>query len=92
MQCDDGDVRLLTGEIRGQLVVCVSKRWETIASRRWSDVEATVVCRQLGYDSGETYSRIKIPRVQKCMCITQGLSCWWYFLKSVGQYILNSGS
>ena len=55
MQCDDGDIRLLTGEIRGPLEVCVSKRWATVYSNRWYDADATVACRQLGYDSGKRY-------------------------------------
>ena len=55
MQCDDGDIRLWTGEIRGPLEVCVSKRWATVHRKEWSDVDATVACRQLGYDSGKRY-------------------------------------
>ena len=66
MQCDDGDIRLLTGEIRGPLEVCVSKRWATVYSLTgrpwpWYDADetdvtvATVACRQLGYDSGKRY-------------------------------------
>ena len=55
MQCNDGDIRLLTGETRGPLEVCVSKRWATLCPNGWSDVDAAVACRQLGYDSGKRY-------------------------------------
>ena len=55
VQCDDGDIQLLMGEIRGPLVVCVSKRWATVCSDRWDDVDATVACRQLRYDSCKRY-------------------------------------
>ena len=53
MQCDDGDIRLLTGEITGPLDVCVSKRWATVCSDGWSSIDATVACRQLGYAGGK---------------------------------------
>ena len=55
MQCDDGDVRLLVGEINGPVEVCVNKRWATLCSHGWSDVDATVACRQLGYVSGKRH-------------------------------------
>ena len=51
--CNDGDIRLLRGEISGPLEVCVSKRWATMCSSGWSNVDAAVACRQLGYDSGK---------------------------------------
>ena len=53
MQCDDGDVRLLTGVMNGPLEVCVSKRWASVCFEGGSDVDAAVACRQLGYASGE---------------------------------------
>ena len=55
VECDDGDVRLVTGDTRGQVEVCVNKRWLTVCHNYegWSDADATVVCRQLGYASGK---------------------------------------
>ena len=57
MHCDDGDinVQLLVGEISGPVEVCVNKRWATVCPHGWSDVDAAVACRQLGYDSGKSY-------------------------------------
>ena len=54
VQCDDGDIRLLTGEIMGPLEVCVSKRWATVCSYGWSNVDAIVACREMGFDSGKS--------------------------------------
>ena len=45
----------MTGETSGPLEVCVSKRWATVCGYGWSDVDAAVACRQLGYDSGELH-------------------------------------
>ena len=50
--CNDGDVRL-TEETMGPLDVCVNKRWATVCYNGWTDVDSSVVCRQLGYTSGE---------------------------------------
>ena len=41
------------GETSGPVEVCVNKRWATLCYDGWSDVDATVACRQLGYTSGE---------------------------------------
>ena len=53
VQCDDGDVKILSGETTGQLEVCSYKRWATACVGGWSHADASVVCRQLGYSSGE---------------------------------------
>ena len=55
MQCDNGDIRLLVGEISGPVEVCVNKRWAAVCITGWSHVDAAVACRQLGYDSGKRY-------------------------------------
>ena len=55
VQCDDGDVRyIMAGETSGPLEVCVSKRWAAVCYYGWSDVDATIACRQLGYDGGKS--------------------------------------
>ena len=61
VQCDDGDVNLLHGELMGQVQLCVNKRWATVCDDGWNSHSASTVCRQLGYDSGKllacVYSR-----------------------------------
>ena len=41
----------------GPLKVCVSKRWVTVCSDGWTDADTSVVCRQLGYNSGKKLSQ-----------------------------------
>lgn len=38
-----------TGVVRGRVEVCVGGRYSTICDRFWTNTEASVVCRQLGY-------------------------------------------
>ena len=46
--CTNGDVRLMGGatEFEGRVEVCT-----VCSDRYWEDLEASVVCRQLGYGS-----------------------------------------
>ena len=46
-----GDVRLLSGTSlsNGRVEVCYDSVWGTVSSNAWSDTDAKVVCKQLGY-------------------------------------------
>ena len=52
MDCDDGDVKSLHGELMGQVQICVNKRWATVCVDGWSNPFASTVCKQLGYQRG----------------------------------------
>ena len=49
--CCDGTVRLAGGSLsnEGRVDICQSGEWKTVCDNNWSDNEARVVCRQLGY-------------------------------------------
>ena len=50
--CDYGDLQLVGGVVpyEGTVEICdESGSWVTICDELWSDSDATVVCRQLGY-------------------------------------------
>lgn len=53
----EGDVRLAgsTSDNSGRVEIYYEGQWGTICDHYWSYYDATVICRQLGYDGVETY-------------------------------------
>ena len=54
--CCDGAIRLSGGSLanEGRVEICQSGEWKTVCDNNWSENEARVVCRQLGYsDQGD---------------------------------------
>ena len=57
-ECCDGALRLAGGSVsnEGRVEVCQSGEWKTVCDNNWSENEARVVCRQLGYTTqGSAY-------------------------------------
>ena len=50
--CQNGDVRLVGGQSQseGRVEMCLDGRWGTVSDDFWSVIDATVICRQLGYN------------------------------------------
>ena len=57
LDCIHGDIRLASVHgnlLQGRVEMCYDGVWGTVCSNNWEEVEASVVCRQLGFSSSGT--------------------------------------
>ena len=49
--CTEGSIRLSDGanNLQGRVEVCVGNKWGTVCHNKWNNIDAQVVCKQLGY-------------------------------------------
>ena len=64
LRCQEGELRV-TGGItmnEGRVEICFSETWGTVCDNFWDQLDATVVCRQLGYsEHGEHKVKLHLP-------------------------------
>ena len=69
--CIDGTVRLIDGFTRnkGRVEICHNNDWGTVCNRLWDDIDARVVCRQLGFSFTGMAQQ---PYLMYVLCSTEG--------------------
>lgn len=63
ISCDlEGNVRLFGGpsEFNGRVEICHGDVWGTVCDNEWDDLDASVVCRQMGHSNVGKLPRITI--------------------------------
>ena len=55
LDCTSGDITLVGGETEreGRVEMCVFNKWGTFCGKYWTSQDTAVVCRQLGFSTGE---------------------------------------
>ena len=62
--CTNGDLRLAGGNVinEGRIEICINNVWGTICDDYWSDADANVACRKLGYSRFSRFDKRDVPQ------------------------------
>lgn len=62
--CDDGSLRVVGGnnDLQGRVEICYNEAWGTICDNQFDNVDASVICRQLGFSQNSKCITVDIAQ------------------------------
>lgn len=82
--CDDGELRIVDysetrtnssyGSMEGSVEICISNTYGGICDTFWDNLDALVVCKQLGFSTNGIHAVVLCHYMM--MCCVQGLSLY----------------
>ena len=71
--CSDGDVRLMNGSVStsdsGRVEVCLDNAYGAVCNTHWDELDAIVVCRQLGLPASSKSAVVELSTaLKRCDC------------------------
>lgn len=60
--CHQGDIRLVdeSTKYEGHVEICINNTWSMICGDGWGNIDARIVCRQLGFSIAGTLDHISL--------------------------------
>ncbi len=78
--CTDGDIRLANRSddsmfVEGRVEVCMFSMWRTVCDNSWDNMDANVVCIELGYSNrGKSSTKLFFPFLKAYLFLESNLN------------------
>ena len=90
--CRTGDLRLSGGNVinEGRIEICINNVWGTICDDYWSDTDANVACRKLGFSGQSKTHNSLVTNDKAVLCLDAVAFSNAHFGPGIGDILLNN--
>lgn len=87
--CREGNVRLIGGSTarEGRVEFCLNSMWGTVCGNGWDRVDASIVCRQLGFSSAGNPTFFKQCGIAIASCVCNNLGVHAFVLPQLQNHL-----